>query len=99
MLLNSVPTAPSSYSQSHSVLKELSSSSHYSVSRLELPAVSLFHCDKVSELLLRYAMLRSSLDTLDFISEVTTKKFIYCWMVHTANDSSACLDCIILSRE
>jgi ankyrin repeat protein len=96
-MLNAAPSTPLSYSQSDSVLNGLSSSSHYSVSKLELPAVSLFRRDKVSELLQRCAMARSSSDTLGFVSELTIKKVLYRWMVRAAHDSSACLDCIIPS--
>mmetsp|Transcript_71466 Transcript_71466/g.206909 ORF Transcript_71466/g.206909 Transcript_71466/m.206909 type:complete len:1607 (-) Transcript_71466:95-4915(-) len=63
----------------------------------EVPAVALFRRNKVSELLQRCAMGRTSSESLSSISEGTIKKVLYRWVARAAHETTGYLDCIIPS--
>lgn len=88
--------APVTYTQSEPIMNGFSSSS-FSMRGIEVPAVALFRRNKVSELLQRCSMARSSSDALGAIDEATIKKVLYRWMVRAAHEGMSYLDCVIPS--
>jgi hypothetical protein len=95
-MMNPPGPAPVSYTKSEPILNGFPPSS-FSVQGIEVPAVALFRRNKVSELLQRCSMARSTSDALGAIDEATIKKVLYRWIVRAAHEGTSYLDCVIAS--
>ncbi len=89
-------TGPLGFNLSETILNGLSAPPSAGKG-VEVPAVALFRRNKVSELLQRCAIGRTSSEALGAISETTMKKVLYRWMVRATHESTNYLDCIIPS--
>lgn len=94
-MMNPNPALQQTFSQNETGLNGLASA--FSAKTTDVPSVSLFRREKVKELLQRCAIARSSAEVLGVINELTIKKVLYRWMVRSAHESSASLDCLIPS--
>jgi hypothetical protein len=65
--------------------------------KVEPPSVALFRLEKVSELLQRCSVARSSSEPLGFVNSVILRKVLSRWIMRAAHESSEYLDFIIPS--